>query len=62
MVNRPFYRYAGHIELIGFKEDNGMPKGHEHDPIYPQQYLGALFGPIFFKFSWEETSMCRVWM
>ena len=47
MVNRPFYRYVGHIELIGFKEDNGMPKGHEHDPIYPQQYLRALFGPIF---------------
>ena len=32
--NRPFYRYGGHIELIGFKEYYGMPRGHEHDPIY----------------------------
>ena len=28
------YRYGGHIELIGFKEYYGMPRGHEHDPIY----------------------------
>ena len=30
-----------------FKEYYGMPRGHEHDPIYSQQYLRALFGPIF---------------
>ena len=29
-ANRPFYRYAGHIELIRFKEYYRMPKGHEH--------------------------------
>ena len=51
--NRPFYRYGGHIELLGFKEYYGMPGGaegwggHEHDPMYSHQYLRALFGPIF---------------
>ena len=30
-----------------FKEYYGMPRGHEHDPLYSQQYLRALFGPIF---------------
>ena len=45
--NRPFYRYGGHIELIGFKEYYGMPRGHEDDPVYLNQYLRALFGPIF---------------
>ena len=28
-LNRPFYRYGGHIELIRFKEDYRMPRGHE---------------------------------
>ena len=32
--NRPFYRYGDHIELLRFKEYCGMPRGHEHDPIY----------------------------
>ena len=45
--NRPFYRYGGHIELIGFNEYYGMPKAHEHDLTYSHQYLRALFGPIF---------------
>ena len=30
MVNRPFYRYGGHIELIWFKEYYRMPRGDEH--------------------------------
>ena len=30
----PFYRYGGHIESVKFKEYHGMPRGHEHDPIY----------------------------
>ena len=30
LVNRPFYRYGGHIELIRFKEYYRMPRGHEH--------------------------------
>ena len=25
--NRLFYRYGGHIELLGFKEYYGMPRG-----------------------------------
>ena len=25
--NRPFYRYGGHIELFGFREYYGMPRG-----------------------------------
>ena len=29
-VNRPFYRYGGHIELIRFKEYYRLPSGHEH--------------------------------
>ena len=29
-INRPFYRYDSHIELIRFKECYRMPKGHEH--------------------------------
>ena len=33
-VNRHFYRYDGHIELIRFKEYYWMPRGHELDPIY----------------------------
>ena len=28
-----FYRYGGHIELIGFKEYYRMPRGHEHIPF-----------------------------
>ena len=29
-INRAFYRYGGHIELIRFKEYYRMPRGHEH--------------------------------
>ena len=29
-INRSFYRYAGYIELIQFKEYYRMPRGHEH--------------------------------
>ena len=46
-TNKPFYRYGGHIELIGFKDCYGMPKGHEDDPVYLKQYLRALFGSNF---------------
>ena len=34
LLNRPFYRYGGHIEFIRFKEYYGMPRGHEHNSIY----------------------------
>ena len=33
MANRPFYRYSGLNELIGFKEYYGLPRGHEHSHI-----------------------------
>ena len=33
-IDRPFYRYGGHIELLQFKEYYGMPRGHEHHPLY----------------------------
>ena len=49
-VNRPFYRYGGHVELIRFKEYYGMLRGHEHDLILVQ-YVRALFGRFFCKFS-----------
>ena len=39
---------AAIFNFIGFKEYyDGMPRGHEPDPIYSDQYLCALFGPIF---------------
>ena len=38
---------AAHIELIGFKEYYGMPRGHEHDPIYSLRIYAHFFGPIF---------------
>ena len=43
-INRPFYEYGGHIELIRFKEYYWMPRGHEHI-----SYFRALFGTIFLK-------------
>ena len=30
LINRPFYRYGGHIELIRFKEHYRLPRGREH--------------------------------
>ena len=50
--NRPFNRYGGDNELIGFKKYYGIPRGHQNDPIYSHQYVRGLFGPMFlFKFS-----------
>ena len=43
LYNRPFYRYGGHIELIPFKEYYGMPRGHEHDPLYSHREPTFLF-------------------
>ena len=43
--NRPFYRYGGHIELIGFKEYYRMPG----DMITFRLYFRALFGSFFLK-------------
>ena len=49
--SRPFYRYGGHVELIRFKEYYGMPRGHEHDPIYSLSIYARFSGQFFFKFS-----------
>ena len=49
--NRPFYRYGSHIELIRFEEYYGMPRGHEHDPIYSLSIYALFSGQFSFKFS-----------
>ena len=41
--NGPFYRYGGHVELNRFKEYYGMPRGHEHDPIYSHSFVLDIF-------------------
>ena len=49
-MNRPFYRYDGHIELISFKKYYGMLKEHERDSTYSLSiYAPLIFGPIFLK-------------
>ena len=45
--NRPFYRYGGHNEFIRFKEYYGMPRGHEHDPIYSLSIYARAFRANF---------------
>ena len=66
-LNRPFYRYDGHIELIRFKEYYGMPKGHERDSTYSL----SIYAPFNFRanfsqsfprkiLKWEKRSLCRV--
>ena len=55
--NRLFYRYGGHIELLGFKEYYGMPKGHENDPIYSLSIYARFSGKFFFKFSEKKIVM-----
>ena len=57
-LNRTFSRYD-HIELLGFEEYSGMPRGHEHYPMYSHQYLRALFGPILsFKLDYLLSRLC----
>ena len=56
-MNRPFYRYGGHIELIEFKEYYGMSRGHKHDPMYSYQYLRAFRDNFSFKFSYKNIVM-----
>ena len=46
LMNRPFYQYGGHIELIRFKEYYRMPRGHEHVCIFER-----FSGYFFLKFS-----------
>ena len=44
-INRPFYRYGGHVELIQFKEYYRMPMGHEHISFV----FSSAFRDIFLK-------------
>ena len=45
--NRPFYLYGGHIELNRFKEYYGIPRGHEHDPLYSLSIKNMVLYCIF---------------
>ena len=45
LMNRPFYQYGGHIELIRFKEYYRMPRGMSTFRLY----FRALFGTFFLK-------------
>ena len=45
--NRIFYRYGGHIELIRFKEYYGIPRGHEHYPLYSHSIKNMVLYCIF---------------
>ena len=45
------YRYGGHIEFIRFEEYYGMPRGHEHGPIYSHSIDVRFSGQCFLTFS-----------
>ena len=46
--NRPFYRYGGpYMELISFNEYYGMPREHEHYPLYSLSIRNMVFHCIF---------------
>ena len=54
-VNRPCYEYSGHIEFITFKEYYGMPRGHEHDPIFWLSIcMHALWANFSLSFPWKR--------
>ena len=44
------YRYGGHIEFIRFEEYYGMPRGHEHGPIYSLSIDVRFSGQCFLTF------------
>ena len=48
-MNRHFYRYGGHREFVKFKEHYGMPRGHEHIPIYSLRINARLFLKVFLE-------------
>ena len=47
--NMPFYRYGGHIELIGFKEYYGMPRGMSTFRLYFRALSGTFFLKVFLE-------------
>ena len=56
--NRPFHRHGGHIELIGFKEYYGMPRGAwARSHILASVSTRAFRGQFFFKFSEKKIVM-----
>ena len=48
-LNRPFYRYGGHIELIRFKECYRMPRGHEHISFVFSSAFRTFFVEVFLE-------------
>ena len=48
-LNRPFYRYGGHIELIRFKEYYRMPRGHEHISFVFSSAFRTFFVEVFLE-------------
>ena len=48
-LNRPFYRYGGHIELIRFKEYYRMPGGMSTFRLYFRALFGAFFLKVFLE-------------
>ena len=55
----PFYRYGTHIQLIRFKEYYGLPREHEHDPIYSLSTYARFSGQFFLssptkRLQWEK--------
>ena len=55
--DRRLYRYGGHLELVRFKEYYGMPRGHEHIPIYSLSINARLSGHFFLTFSQNKIVM-----
>ena len=48
-LNRPFYRYGGHIELIRFKECYRMPRAHEHISFVFSSAFRTFFVEVFLE-------------
>ena len=55
--NRPFYRYGGHIELIGFKEYYGMPGGMSTISYTCISIYARFLGEFFLTFSKKKIEM-----
>ena len=49
LLNRPFYRYGGHIELHRFKEYCTMPRGHEHISFVFPSAFRTFFLKVFLE-------------
>ena len=56
-INRPFYRYGSHIELLRFKEYYVLPMGHEHHPLYALSIRNMAFT---FNFSGKRRSLLYI--